>query len=116
MVTLGNAINAVDVKFASTKIIGCWHGKCSQSGVTKWSGNLNVQTYGSSNPGLYLLTGFNVNYQKRAIFMQVYHGDMLLVKPAKTESATQCQFTINTPDGSAYSNEVWMDILMVGLP
>lgn len=114
MVTLGNAINTVDAKFASTRIVGYWHGKCSQSGATKWGGNLNVQAYGSSNPGLYLLTGFNISYQKRMIFMQVYHGDMVLVKPAKTESATQCQFTVNQPDGTAYGAEVWLEILMVG--
>ena len=116
MVTLSNAINTTDTKFGGLKIIGYWHGKASQDSVTKWSGNLNVQTYGSSNPGLYLLTGFNVSYQKRIIFMQIYHGDMLLLKPAKTESDTQCQFTVNTPTGGAYGSEVWLDIIIYQTP
>ena len=37
-------------------------------------GNLTVQEYGSTNPGLYLLTGFNKDYRYRMFSFQIYHG------------------------------------------
>lgn len=111
---LRNEITQVDNKFNGCKIVGRWVGKLNISSVVKYNGNLTVQQYGTSNPGLYLLSGFNVDYQKRAVIMQQYHApEMVLVKPQETTAQNQLQFTANKPDGSQYSGDVRVDIIVL---
>ena len=76
MTVLSNAINAAAARFGGLKIVGYWSGLIgadSAGGVTKRSGNLTVQNYAAPNIGLYLCSGFNVDYRNRFVMIQQFN-------------------------------------------